>query len=265
MSQSQGFTGDSITVSGCSVGMLRGGVGDPLLYLHGPEGAGTVHPFMAALAEHYEVLVPEHPGFGVSERPDWLDNIHDVAYFYLDFLSALDLADVHLVGLSLGGWVALEMAVRNTARICTLSLASPAGIHIAGLPTGDLFAWSPEETLRRTLHDPALAEEAIADLPENVEGDDTFLKNRSTLARLAWEPRFHDPHLHKWLHRVDVPTRIVWGENDEVFSVRYAEELARRIPGARVTLVPHCGHLLSIEKPLEFVSAIHDHIRQAAR
>jgi pimeloyl-ACP methyl ester carboxylesterase len=265
MAESHGFRSDAVAVSGCRVGLLRGGTGDPLLYLHGAEGAGRVEPFMAALAENYDVLVPEHPGFGVSDQPDWLDNIHDVAYFYLDFLRALDLVGVHLVGQSLGGWVALEMAVRSTERIQTLTLASPAGIHVSGLRTGDPFAWSPEETLRQVFHDPLLAEEAIAGLPENVEGDDTFLKNRSTFARLAWEPRLHDPHLHKWLHRVDVPTRIVWGEDDQVLSVAYADEIARRIPGAQVTIVPKCGHLVPVEKAAEFVSAIDHHIGQATR
>lgn len=261
MAKAQSFRQEKVTVNGCAVGMMRGGGGEPLLYLHGANGAGQVVPFMTALAERYDVLVPEHPGFGASDEPDWLDNIHDVAYFYLDFLEALDLEDVHLVGMSIGGWIALEIAVRNTARLKTLTLAGPAGIYVPGLTTGDVFAWSPAETLRQAFHDPAVAEKAIAALPENVEADDTFLKNRATVARLAWEPRFHDPHLEKWLHRIDVPTRIVWAENDNFLSVGYADALARLIPGAQVTIVPDCGHLIYIEKPADFVAAIDDHIR----
>jgi pimeloyl-ACP methyl ester carboxylesterase len=252
------FRTETVTVRGCTISMLRGGAGDPLLYLHGAGGAGMVFPFMTELAARYDVMVPEHPGFGASDEPDWLDNIHDVAYFYLDFLEAMELDGVHLVGMSLGGWIALEIAVRSTVRIKTLTLAGPAGIHVPGLATGDIFAWSPAETFRQGFHDQTIAEQAIARLPENVEADDTYLKNRSTVARLAWEPRLYDPHLAKWLHRIDVPTKIVWAEDDRILPVGYADELARMIPGSQVTVIPQCGHLLHIEKPAEFVAAIDD-------
>ena len=260
MSEGETFKATTVTVRGCTVAMLRGGKGEPLLYLHGANGAGRTLPFMEALAERYDVLVPEHPGFGGSDEPDWLDNIHDVAYFYLDFMQSIDLRGVHLVGMSLGGWIALEIAVRDTARLKTLTLAVPAGLRVAGLKTGDPYAWSPQETMRQAFHDPKVAEAAIAALPENVEADDTFLKNRSTFATLGWEPRLHDPHLEKWLHRIDLPTRIVWGADDNSLSADYAAEFAKRIPGSEVTVIPECGHLLHVEKPAEFVSAIDSHI-----
>jgi len=254
------FKATTVAVRDCTVTMLRGGAGAPLLYLHGANGAGRTMPFMEALAERYDVIVPEHPGFGGSDEPDWLDNIHDVAYFYLDFLETMELTGVHLVGMSLGGWIALELAVRSTARLKTLTLAGPAGLHVNGLATGDPYSWSPEETMRQAFHDPKIAEAAIAAFPENVEADDTFLKNRSTFAKLGWDPRLHDPHLKKWLHRIDLPTRIVWGENDKFLSADYAVEFAKLIPDSQVTTIPECGHLLHVEKPAEFVSAINAHI-----
>src|SRR5215470_10542621 len=106
-------TTSMVTVRGCNVGLMRGGAGQPLVILHGASGAGTWLPFMRSLADSYDVIVPEHPGFGVSDTPDWLDTIHDLAYFYLDFLAALDLDRVHLVGVSLGGWIAAEIAIRD--------------------------------------------------------------------------------------------------------------------------------------------------------
>jgi len=257
------FTNETMTIRDCRVSMLRGGSGAPLVYLHGAGGAGMVLPFMTALAERFEVIVPEHPGFGASDEPDWLDNIHDLAYFYLDFLEALDLGRVHLVGMSLGGWIALEVAVRSTALIETLTLAGPAGIHVKDVPTGDIFTWSPAETFRQGLHDQQIAEKAIASLPETPEADDILLKNRSTVARLAWEPRLHDPHLRKWLHRIDIPTRIVWAEHDRILPPAYADALAALVPGAEVTIIPECGHLLHIEKPADFVAAIEAHVRGA--
>src|SRR6476646_7752515 len=105
-------TTSMMAVSGCNIGLMRGGTGRPLLVLHGASGAGAWLPFMASLADTYDVIVPEHPGFGASDTPDWLDTVHDLAYFYLDFLDQLDLQNVHLVGISLGGWIAAELAVR---------------------------------------------------------------------------------------------------------------------------------------------------------
>ena len=112
----------TLPVNGFEMRLLRGGEGAPLLYLHGAGGAPVVIEFMELLAERFEVMVPEHPGFGASEDPGWFDNIHDLAYYYLDALETLGLEDVHLVGNSLGGWIALEMAVRNTSRLNSLTL-----------------------------------------------------------------------------------------------------------------------------------------------
>src|SRR5918996_6053831 len=99
-------TASKVSVRGCNIGMMRGGAGRPLLFLHGGSGAGQWLPFMADLAVRHDVIVPEHPGFGSSDTPDWLDNVADLSRFYLDFLDQLDLNDVDLVGFSLGGWIA---------------------------------------------------------------------------------------------------------------------------------------------------------------
>ena len=255
------LTKSTETVRGCTVSLLRGGEGPPLLFLHGSGGGGIELPFMTRLAGNYTVIAPEHPGFGESDEPDWLDNIHDVAYFYLDFLDHLDLSGVHLAGMSLGGWIAMEVAVRSTERLASLTLVCPAGVHVPGLATGDPFIWAPEETFRQGFHDQTFAEAAISRLPEAVEADDTWLKNRSAFARLAWEPRLHDPHLPKWLHRIDVPTHIVWGDDDNFQSAGHGDAIAAMIPGAGVTIVPEAGHFLHIEKADALAAAIEAHIQ----
>lgn len=244
------------TVRDCTVSLLRGGDGPPLLFLHGAGGGGIELPFLSQLAERFEVIAPEHPGFGESDEPEWVDNIHDIGYFYLDFLKQLNLDGIHVVGVSLGGWIAMEMAVRSTRHLKAMTLVCPAGIHVPGLATGDPFAWSPEETFRQGFHDQTFAEKAIAALPETVEADDTWLKNRSSFARLAWEPRLHDPHLPKWLHRIDVPTHIIWGANDTLLSAGHADAIAAMIPSAKSTLLPDAGHFLHIEKADALVAAI---------
>jgi len=252
-----------IEVRGCRVALRRGGAGQCMLYLHGAAGAGLWLPFMERLAQGFDLVVPEHPGFGASDTPDWLDNIHDAAYFYLDFLEALDLGEVHLVGSSIGGWIALEMAVRSTARLATLTLSAPAGLHLVGVPKGDIFLWSPEETMRQLIVD----EELCATLLSRAQSDeeiDIELKNRQTLARLAWSPRLFDPHLHKWLHRIDVPTHIIWGDGDRLLPPAYATRFHELIAKSRVTLIPECGHLPQIEQSEAFCAAVTAFIEGAA-
>ena len=244
-----------LDIDGCKLNLHRGGSGEPLLYLHGSAGAAAIAPFMERLATRYDVLVPEHPGFGDSDEPEWLENIHDLAYFYLDFLKELDIRGAHVVGSSLGGWLALEMAVRDTSRIKSLVLVGPSGISAPGIAPGDVFLWSPEELTRNLYFDGAIAERMLAQ-PMTPEQLDVSLKNRHTVARLAWEPRLHDPFLHKWLHRVDIPVKIVWGENDRILPVAYADMFRKLIPAASVEVVPRCGHLPQAERPDVFCDIV---------
>src|SRR5262245_38055386 len=116
-----------------SVRILRDGQGEPLLFLHGAGGFPPWLPFFERLAAHFDVLIPEHPGFGKSDNPPWIRNIADLAMYYLDFLDELGSPKVHLIGHSLGGWTAAELAVRNTSRLASLTLLAPAGIRVKGL------------------------------------------------------------------------------------------------------------------------------------
>jgi pimeloyl-ACP methyl ester carboxylesterase len=249
------FTQSFVEVDGCRTRLRRGGSGEPLLFLHGASGAPAILPFMEQLAQRFEVLVPEHPGFGLSSEPEWLDNIHDVAYFYLDFLRSLNLHKTTLVGNSLGGWIAMEMAVRDTSRIKALVLVSPAGIRASGVQPADTFLMSPEELARQLFHDPKLAAARLAE-PVTPESIDISLKNRHTTARLAWEPRFHDPHLSKWLHRIDVPVQIIWGDEDRILPVAFLDTLRKLLPAAQIAVMKDAGHLPHVEKPQEFCDLV---------
>lgn len=249
------FTQSFIEVDGCKVNLRRGGSGEPLVFLHGASGAPVILPFMEKLAERFDVLVPEHPGYGLSGEPDWLDNIHDVAYFYLDFLKLLGLRNVTLVGNSMGGWMAMEIAVRDTSRLKAVVLVSPAGISAPGVQPADIFLMPPEELVRNLFFDQRLAQARLAE-PVTPEAIDIALKNRHTTARLAWEPRLHDPFLPKWLHRIDVPVKIVWGREDRILPVKFAEELKRLMPQAQVHVLDDVGHLPHAEKPEQFVEIV---------
>ena len=246
------FTDTFVELDGCRTHLRRGGAGRPLLFLHGASGAPVIMPFMEKLASRFDVLVPEHPGYGQSDEPAWLENIHDMAYFYLDFLKQLDLKETTIVGSSMGGWIAMEMAVRDTSRIKELVLVSPAGIAAPGVQPADIFLMPPEDVVRNLFVDQKLAEARLAQ-PENI---DVSLKNRHTTARLAWDPRLHDPFLPKWLHRIDVPVKIIWGREDRILPVGIANELKRLMPKAQLHVLDKVGHLPHAERVDEFVELV---------
>jgi pimeloyl-ACP methyl ester carboxylesterase len=246
------FTESYVEVDGCRTRLRRGGKGEPLLFLHGASGAPAILPFMEKLAQRFDVLVPEHPGYGLTAEPEWLENIHDVAYFYLDFLKQLNLRNVTLVGNSMGGWIAMEIAVRDTSRLKSLVLVSPAGIPAPGVHPADIFLMPPEDVVRNLFVDQKLAEARLAQ-PEDI---DVSLKNRHTTARLGWEPRLHDPFLPKWLHRIDVPVKIIWGREDRILPVAFVDEFKRLMPKAQIHIVDNAGHLPHAEKPDQFVELV---------
>ena len=255
-------TAEKVTINKCAVDVLRGGTGETLLFLHGASGIQDWAPYLDALAEKYDVIAPSHPGFGESDDPDWLDSISDMAYFYLDFMEALDLRDVHLVGNSLGGWLASEIAIRSAERLKTLTLVGAAGLNVVGVPMGDIFLWSEEERAHNMFVDKKFAEQRLnANLSE--EAKDIQLKNFFTTGKLSWNPRFHNPDLIKWTHRIKLPTMIIWGDSDKVFPLAYGEAYQAAIAGSELRIIPECGHLPHLEKLTEFLEAV-DAITQGA-
>jgi len=251
----------TVAVRGCNVRLMRGGAGPPLLFLHGSSGAESCLSVMALLADTCDVLLPEHPGFGGSELPDWLDTIHDLAYFYLDFLDELDLDGVHLIGVSLGGWIAAELAVRSTSRLASLTLVDAAGLHVPGVEQIDPFLLSEEKRIRACFHDEKLAD-AMVERLTSPGFEDAAMKNRIATAKLTWEPRHHDPHLAKWLHRIKVPTLLVWGGEDRLFPQEHALAYRQLIPGSRTVVIPECGHLPHLEKPGFFLREFENFINE---
>ena len=245
----------TISIRDCRIRLMRGGAGAPLLFLHGGGGVGIWLPCMAQLAKKFDVIVPEHPGFGASDTPPWLDTVGDLANFYLDFLDQLGLSGVHLVGSSLGGWIAADLAVRNATRLASLTLIGAAGIHIDDVAQVDTFLSDEEKRIRDLFYDQLLAEAVIAG-SQRPEQEDAALKNRMTTAKLSWQPRNHDPHLCKWLHRIKMPTLLIWGDHDRVFPKDYAFAFQRLIPGAKAVIIADCGHLPQVEKGDAFAAEL---------
>jgi pimeloyl-ACP methyl ester carboxylesterase len=254
----------SVKVRDANIKVHRAGHGPPVLFLHGAGGLTQWPPFFDALADGYELLVPEHPGFGASDDPAWIRNVPDMAMFYLELLETMGLEKIHLVGHSLGGWIASEILVRDRARFQSLTLLAPAGIRVEGVPAGDTFIWAPEETVRNLFHDQAFAERLLAMQPTE-EQMDILLKNRFTVTKLAWQPRWFDPDLERWLHRIKLPALVVWGDDDKVMPPAYAARWRERLPDARIEMVAECGHLPHIEKADIVIRQVREFLRGASR
>jgi pimeloyl-ACP methyl ester carboxylesterase len=167
--------------------------------------------------------------------------------YYLDLLDQNFSAPVHVIGHSLGGWTATEAAVRNSSRLASLTLLAPAGIRIKGIPPGDNFIWSPEEGVRATFYDQDLAEARLKETPAGEADLDVDLQNKLAAVKFGWAPRWFNPNLAKWLHRITVPTQIIWGRDDGLLPSAYAKLWSEYVPGAKISIIEACGHSPHIE------------------
>jgi pimeloyl-ACP methyl ester carboxylesterase len=236
-----------LQVSGVRLSVQRSGTGTPAVFLHGSAGVADWPPYLRAIAERYAVLVPDHPGFGESDDPDWIRTVDDVAMLYLDLFDTFP-APVHVIAHSLGGWIAAEMAIRNCTRMRSLTLIAPVGLRVKGVPIADNFIWSPEENARALFVNQALSERMIAAEPDEAQTD-ILIRNRFAAAKYGWQPRWYDPTLAHWLHRIRVPVQIIWGDGDKLVPPVYAQHWAEHIPGTRVTSIVQASHLPHIEQP----------------
>ena len=252
-----------LRVRDVSIRLHRAGSGPTVLFLHGAGGVPQWLPFFDMLAESYEVLVPEHPGFGGSDDPAWIRSIADLAMFYLDLVEEAGLDRVHLIGNSLGGWVAAEMLIRDRARFRSLVQLAPAGIRVKGVACGDNFIWGPEEALRNLYYDQSFADRILAVQPSE-EQMDVMLHNRFTAAKFGWQPRWYNPDLEKWLHRIKLPALIVWGEDDKLLPPAYAALWRERLPDAHLIMVDQCGHLPHVEQARVVARAVREFLDGAA-
>lgn len=246
---------EMLAINGVQTHLLRGGRGEPLLVLAPEFASNRWFPYHDALAARFQVLAPDHLGFGLSERPDWLDGIDDLVLHYVDLLDALGLERVAVMGLSLGGWIAAELAALHRQRVKRLVLVGAAGLKIDGVPRFDVFLHPLEETLQHLFFD----ESRWVQLLSAEMGPEMIVRayrESVTLARLSWNPYMYDPKLERRLSRIQAPTLVLWGENDAFLPLPYGEAYARGIPGAELRVIPACGHFPPFERTAEFL----DHV-----
>jgi pimeloyl-ACP methyl ester carboxylesterase len=181
--------------------------------------------------------------------------VHDLAYRTWDLIDALGLESVRVVGSSLGGWLAADLATVEPSRVSHMVLTGAAGLRPPGGFGVDVLVLSPDQMLAKTYQRPEAREQAVARAAER-EADPGLqllqLRNRAAAAGLAWNPYFHDPGLPDRLHRVRARTVAIWGEQDQLMPLECGRMYARLIPGARLQVVANCGHLPQVEAAAEF-------------
>src|SRR6516162_4651894 len=250
---------ETVDVAGKPTVIIHGGDGEPFVYLHSALGESMMWlPFFQSFAKKFRVFVPTHPGFGRSGGFDQIDTIEDFAFHYIDMFDSLGLEQVYLGGVSLGGWIAAEFAVRWPERVKKLWIADAPGLWVEDQPLGDLFRiMQDRESLRELLfHDPKGHMAGLV-LEDNPDEEKMLMGYQSltVLARLVWE-RPYDPKLASRLHRIACPTLLLWGANDKLVPPAYGEAYKKLIPGAELKLIPDCGHLPMFEREAEFVEAV---------
>ena len=244
-----------VEVAGAKIHMLTRGSGSTVLSLHSIEGNLGWLPYLDALSQDARVYAPTHPGYGSSERPEWLESISDLARFYLWMLQELGLDKVHLIGGFVGGWVAAEMAAMCPQALHSLTLIGTAGVRPSDGEIADIFLLGEEQTTSLAIDSPEL-------LTAAAEPEDPLvrLRGREMTTRLCWKPYMHDPSLIHLLPRVEAPTLVVWGENDRIVPVSAGKRIAEAMPNVRLEVIAGAGHLPHIEKSQEVIPLLQRHL-----
>lgn len=257
------FERSDITVRGLRTAVLAIGQGSPLVFLH---GAGTFPGFAFArrLAAERRVIIPFHPGFGLSADDDRIGSIADHVAHSAALFDALGLDAFDLAGFSLGGWIAAEYAARPGSRARRLVLAAPAGLVVADHPAPNLSTVAPQDLPGYLTHDPSVALGYFPKGPDEAFGR-TLGREMAAMGRLLADHPQGNPRLAAQLSRITVPTLLIWGEHDRIRPAAQAEAWLRGLPRARLARLAGTGHLLFEEQPEAAVAALASFLDQAVQ
>ena len=242
-------------VPGLHLTLEEEGAGRVALVLHGGGGPATVAGLASHLAATMRAVTPTHPGWNGTPRPEWLASIDDLALAYLHFLRGAGITDAVLVGSSLGGWLAAEMAARDVGGLIGgLVLINTVGIDVPGEPIVDITTLGPRGLAEHAYHDPDRFLMDPASLPP--ERLAMLRQNQETTTALAGAPYMHDPRLRDRLRYVRVPALVLWGESDRIVTPAYGRAFADALPDGRFEIIPRAGHLPHMEQPEATFAAI---------
>jgi|GraSoiStandDraft_41_1057321.scaffolds.fasta_scaffold205752_2 pimeloyl-ACP methyl ester carboxylesterase len=254
MATGTGWSETAVEMASVKVHVARAGSGRPVLVLHHDSGSPERLDFYDALARRFDVIVPHHPGYGRSERPQWLRNVRDVAVVYQSLLAALDIDRASLIGLGFGGWIAAEMATMTPRAFHRLVLVGAMGVKP---PEGDILDQAIVSYLdyaRAGFHD----QQAFARIYGDVTTDQLVEWDlcREMTFRIAWKPYMYNPTLPHLLGGVRAPALVVWGDDDKIVPKSAGERYAALLPEARLVTVRAAGHCVEMEQPDELATLV---------
>jgi pimeloyl-ACP methyl ester carboxylesterase len=253
------------------IDLVHGGAGSPLVYLHSAQGESNVaSPLLEELASTFEVYAPVFPGFGESEGIEEIDDVTDAMFHVVDVLERLNIAQPTLMGLSLGGWLAAEVAVFYPHVVSHLVLVNSVGLYVPDAPIPDIFRGRGDVLAELLFHDQShpMAQMMHA-MAEGIEDPVVLatipfdmirptLQSMAATAKVGWDPYLHDPKLAARLPRATMPALVVRGAEDRLVAAAHADTFASLLPDARRVDIPGAGHLVSLEKPAELASAVRE-------
>ena len=227
-----------------------------MLIMHGYGPAVWEMQFLQKLAPYFKIYVPIHPAFAGTPLPDKFSSIHDLVFLYLDFLDKLNLRKVTLMGFSMGGWVAAELATMNTSHLTKLLLVDSVGIKVGSREDrdiADVFALSDEKLARLTFYNPN-----IELYPPSLSNKELaiFASDRNALGVYTWDPYMHNPKLKNRLHRINIPTHFIWGKQDGIVSIDYGRKFCELITNSTISTIDQAGHIPHFEQPDVFSECV---------
>ena len=247
-----------VEVSGIRLRVLSEGQGPPLLFLHGSGDLGSWPEILTDLSRHFTIIRPDHPGFTGSEDGEHIKSVHDISFVYLSLMDQLGLDKVSVMGVSLGGWIAADMAATEPSRFDRIVLVDAAGLRPRG-EYPDYFMLTPVELAERVYATDNMRESMVAfmtDLESDSEVFGTYHRNRASTAHLAFNPYMHDTQLPTRLHRVKADTLVVWGAKDGILPLETSDAWLQAIPAAKRIVIDEAGHLPHIEQRERFLAAV---------
>jgi len=255
-------TKKTFTLQEAKINVEIRGTGKPLLLLHSEDRYERNAPFIEELSSKFRIIMPCMPGYDGSTLPDSIRTIEDVSYLYLDLMDAMRLKDISVIGFSVGGWLACEIATKNDSRLKNLILVDPVGIKNRGPYDRDIedIYFNTFERVKKFKFYNAKNDPRILKEMTDAEAMDEAMAREST-ARLCWDPYFHNPSLRYRLNRIKTKTLLIWGANDGLVKTSYGRAYAKKIPGAKFVSIPKAGHFPHVEQPEEFMKLVRSFIR----
>lgn len=252
-----------VDVADGRVHVYSGGSGDPLVVLHSEVGLPGWLPFHDALAARYRVIIPEIPGYGGSDRPEWARTFRDLAILERQAITALGLDSVHLVGVGFGGWIAAELATMNDAMLRSLTLVNPAGIKPTEGRIYDQLLVSAAEYLQHGFHDQSKRTATFGEEPD-VDTLEALDIAREMTTRVGWSPYGYNQRLPYLLKGVRTPALVIHGANDEVIPQSTIDQYGSLLPNARVETLANAGYFADMEQPEQLAGLVADFAAKAS-